>query len=327
MVSTHLSSFVLFTLTISSQYVLAQAPYNETQASANTTKRGLVYIGTSHPQDYQLFTSDKAPVTWYYAFTTNPSLGETHLDFTPMIHGADDAAASIGTIQDMATNGVTTHVLVYNEPDGSTESGGSNITPDDAARTYVDTIAPLRNAPYNLKLSVPATTGSPNGLNWLRSFNQSCRRLSSSGCEFDFLAAHWYGDFAAMASWLGTLHSYYPQLPIWLTEFALPAFPESITYEFLNQSLAFLDETEWVERYSYFGTFRESAANNFTGPNVAMLDNGGGLTEIGNLYLGGEARGYHVGERGHATTTGTPGMFALIALFIAIVVYSDDQTF
>lgn len=296
--------------------VPARASSNETSGPSNSGKRGLVYIGTSYPQDYELFTSRNSPLTWYYAFTTGASLGTSRLDFTPMIHGADDVETAISDIQQLAGRGAITHVLVFNEPDGSTDSGGSNISPDVAARTYMDTIAPLRGDPYNIKLSVPATTGSPNGLAWLKAFNASCMRLSTSGCEFDFLAAHWYGDFPAMASWLGTLHSYYPQLPIWLTEFALPAFPENVTYQFVNQSLGFLDQTDWVERYSYFGTFRRSAANSFTGPNVAMLDDGGGLTEIGSLYLGGDANGFHVGDRGSASSRGRASAWRAGALTV-----------
>lgn len=266
------------------------------QNSTNLSKRGLVYIGTSHPSDYELFTSKESPLTWYYTFSTYPSLQHTSFDFVPMIHGASDVEKAVPSIQNMAKD--ITYVLTFNEPDGSTESGGSNVKPEEAAKIYLDTIAPLRKDPYNLKLSMPATTGS--GLAWLQSFNQSCFNMTSSGCEFDFLAAHWYGGFPGLASWLGTLHEMYPRLPIWLTEFGLPAMDENITYSFVNQSLSYLDQLEYVERYSYFGTFREQAANNYTGPNVAMLNNDGGLTDIGALYLGGPQRGFSEGMKGAA---------------------------
>lgn len=290
------------------------------QNSTDLSKRGIVYIGTYHPSDYKLFISRESPMTWYYTFATYPSLQQTSLDFVPMIHGASDAAKAVSSIQQMAKD--ITHVLTFNEPDGSVESGGSNVSPEDAAQTYLNTIAPLREDPYNLKLSVPATTGSGPGLNWLRSFNESCFNITSKGCEFDFLAAHWYGDFPALASWLGTLHEFYPRLPIWLTEFALPAMAENITYDFVNQSLSYLDQLDYVERYSYFGTFRREVANNFTGPNVAMLNNDGGLTDIGALYLGGPQRGFSVGEKpssaGHAflPSVGALGLALIISALL-----------
>ncbi|KAF2104290.1 hypothetical protein NA57DRAFT_70503 [Rhizodiscina lignyota] len=298
-------------------YILLVVRFSIAENSTNLSKRGLVYIGTSHPSDYQLFTSRSSPLTWYYTFATWPALSHSSLDFAPMIHGTLDAADAVPSIKSMASSGGITHVLVYNEPDGSTESGGSNLTPDDAARTYLDTIAPLRDAPYNLKMSLPSTTGSPNGLNWLREFNSSCHNITSGGCPSDFLAAHWYGGFPGLASWLGTLHQLYPTLPIWLTEFALPAFPENITYDFVNQTISYLDQLDYVERYSYFGTFRREAANNFTGPNVAMLDDSGSLTRIGALYLGGNQTGFAVGMKGMGGRT--EPVLSWLALAVAVV--------
>lgn len=44
-----------------------------------------------------------------------------------------------------------------------------------------------------------------------------------------------------------------------------------------------------VTRYSYFGSFRSDESN--VGPNAAMLDQDGQLTDIGSWYLGGSATG------------------------------------
>lgn len=237
-------------------------PFSFAQKNVSPSKRGLVYIGTSHPSDYEPFTSRSSPLAWYYSFSTWRALPSSSFEFTPMIHGTKDIPDAVPSIQSMAKSGVITHVLTYNEPDGSVESGGSDITPQDAAQTYLDSIVPLRDEPYKLKISFPVTTGG--GLNWLREFNSSCHNITSGGCPADFLAAHWYGGFPGLASWLGTLHQLFPSLPIWLTEFALPTFPEDLTYDFVNQTIAYLDQLEYVERYSYFGTFRAEAANNFT---------------------------------------------------------------
>jgi hypothetical protein len=42
-----------------------------------------------------------------------------------------------------------------------------------------------------------------------------------------------------------------------------------------------------VTHYSYFGAFRSSVSN--VGPNAAMLDQNGRLTDIGSWYMGGVA--------------------------------------
>jgi hypothetical protein len=62
-------------------------------------------------------------------------------------------------------------------------------------------------------------------------------------------------------------------------------------------SLSFLTHEEvddancWIFRnvthYSYFGAFRSSVSN--VGPNAAMLDPAGKLTDIGSWYMGGVA--------------------------------------
>lgn len=48
-------------------------------------------------------------------------------------------------------------------------------------------------------------------------------------------------------------------------------------------------ELRYVDRYSYFGAFRSSVSN--VGPDSAMLDQNGQLTDIGSWYLGGSATG------------------------------------
>jgi len=158
-----------------------------------------------------------------------------------------------------------THVLTFNEPDGDTQSGGSDSSPTHAAQAYISEILPLRSPPWNLKLSLPATTGSPRGLDWLRDFNSSCYDIwPNGGCTSDFVATHWYGDFGAMTSWLGQLHDLYPNKQIWLTEFAIPGLDADETQAFMNQSLPYLDGLGYVERYAWFGAFREDNANEWT---------------------------------------------------------------
>ncbi|KAI1608758.1 glycosyl hydrolase catalytic core-domain-containing protein [Exophiala viscosa] len=269
-----------------------------TASSTNSTtpKRGLTYISTTHSStDDRIFTTARSPLTWYYNYAYTPS--SISLPFAPMIHSASDAQDAISTIESLDV----THVLTFNEPDGSTASGGTNTTPSDAASIWLDAIAPLRLPPYDLFISLPATTGSSQGLTWLSEFNTSCYALNSSGCEFDFVATHWYGDFDGLASWLGQLHALYPNKKIWLTEFAVPAVSATDTLSFMNESLTYLDRLSYVERYGWFGAFRTDDAGAFTGGGVSMFDNSGKLTELGATYLGGEADGFEEGQRSDAS--------------------------
>ncbi|KAK4945714.1 hypothetical protein LTR10_015062 [Elasticomyces elasticus] len=219
-----------------------------------------------------------------------------------MIHSASDAQSAIATIESSGA----THVLTFNEPDGSTASGGTNTTPAAAASIWLDTIAPLRLPPYNISISLPATTGSSQGLTWLSEFNTSCYALSRTGCEFDFVATHWYGDFDGLASWLGQIHALYPSKKIWLTEFAVPAVSTTETLSFMNESLAYLDGLSYVERTDDAGAF--------TGGGVSMFDNSGKLTELGAVYLGGEADGFEEGQ-----SSGASGVKCATTIFAVLI--------
>ncbi|RMZ81662.1 hypothetical protein DV737_g2407, partial [Chaetothyriales sp. CBS 132003] len=286
---------IVFALLSFASSSLAQS--NDPNNATDLSKRGLLYIPTSEPSDYNIFTTSDSPLSWYTTYSTWATLqSNSSLEFVPMIHGTNSVSDDVSAIQSQSSS--SDNVLVFNEPDGNISSGGSSITPTDAAKTFVSTILPLRTN-HGKKLSLPATTGSSQGLDWLQAFNRSCYALSphTSGCPFDFVAAHWYGDFAGMTAWLGTLHELYPDKPVWLTEFAIPSASVEATQAMMNQSLPWLDATTWIERYAWFGTFRSNEANEWTGDGVSLLQADGGLTVLGATYLGGDKTGFKQGER------------------------------
>lgn len=144
-------------------------------------------------------------------------------------------------------------------------------------------------------VSHPATTGSSNGLEWLRDFNTSCyKHAPRTGCSSDFIAAHWYGAFDGLTSWIKQLDTYYnvntsrtTPLRFWITEVALPQADVDATVQMLNETLLWLEEMEVVEKYAWFGMFRTDESNAWTGKDVAMFGKDGALTELGALYLNG----------------------------------------
>jgi hypothetical protein len=76
-------------------------------------------------------------------------------------------------------------------------------------------------------------------------------------------------------------------MTIWITEYALDNTDLYDTQDFFNSSAQYFDRIDYITHYSYFGSFRSSASN--VGPNPAMLDAYGHLTDIGSWYLGGAA--------------------------------------
>ncbi|KAH8783190.1 glycosyl hydrolase catalytic core-domain-containing protein [Diaporthe sp. PMI_573] len=297
-------------------------PFAVSQESDSASKRGLAYIGDAHEGDVDLLLSPNSRISWYYTWSAYPVQNvNSTLTFVPLIHGVDDASSP--DVQGAITSlpATSTHLLAFNEPDGTTSSGGSSISPSDAARAYIDNIVPLRtSSSRSWNISHPSVTGSGNGLNWLRDFNEACWDIDpDNGCPTDFVALHWYGNFEGLASWVGTMREYYTNssdsgavdpdnLKFWITEMALPQQDEDDTVAMMNQSLSYLDSLDYVESYSWFGAFRkDNDVNGFVGDNVALFDDDGGLTDAGALYLGGEEAGFEEGMKGSASGLGGSG--------------------
>jgi len=254
-----------------------------------SSKRGLVFVpSTNYPNDNQIWDDSNSDLTWYYNYSPSPSPAylnrtQTEFEFVPMLWGIDDTFLS--TIKSLISSGTNvTHVMGFNEPDGTTSTGGSAISPSAAASAWISQVQPLKK--LGVQLGAPAVTGSPSGFTWLQQFFDACASQGTN-CTVDFVPVHWYGNFEGLASHVGQVSATFPNASIWITEFALPDANLTDTQSFFNSSAEFMDRTPYVDRYSYFGSFRSSASN--VGPNVAMLDQKGRLTDIGSWYLGGAA--------------------------------------
>ena len=291
----------------STTLLLASAALSHTAQAAlvsqNSTKRGLVYIPQTfitNPTDEPILTSPETILTWYYNYQMSPSpslASQTHLEFVPMLWGSPDNANDFSfsdTVQNLIRQGKNiTHVMGFNEPDGTFETGGSSMSPIGAAATWRRVLQPLREK--GLKLVGPATTGGPQGKVWLAEFLAAC----GGQCSIDVLPVHWYGDFGGLASHIGEKETFFEGYPeafpngnetkIWVTEYAYPHGDFENSQRFFNESAEYFDRLEVIERYSYFGSFRSDRSN--VGPYAAMLTEKGELTDIGSLYLGGGLTG------------------------------------
>lgn len=76
-----------------------------------------------------------------------------------------------------------------------------------------------------------------------------------------------------------------------------------------------LTECSYLTHYSYFGSFRASASN--VGPNAAMLDNNGKLTDIGAWYLGGVPAGTKASGASPISTSGWIFVVGIVCLLLA----------
>jgi len=186
-------------------------------------KRGLVFTPNStFPTDYKIWTQQPSDLTWYYNYEPNPSpvfnsLSQYEFEFVPMLWGTPSDPSDTSffrTIESLVKEkGINiTNVLSFNEPDGPFDWGGSNMDPDVAAQVWVNNIEPIRQ--MGIRVGLPACTGAPSGLPWLRLFMESCSKVISNGgparnCTFDFVTLHWYGPFEGLASHMGQYSAEY----------------------------------------------------------------------------------------------------------------------
>ncbi|RDW56437.1 hypothetical protein BP5796_13186 [Coleophoma crateriformis] len=259
-----------------------------------SSKRGLVFVPNSaHPSDNQIWVESGSDLTWYYNYGLQPSSAyanrtQSEFEFVPMLWGAPSSTSDntfLNGVKALISGGQNiSHVLTFNEPDGSSSTGGSNVDPAVAATTWIREIVPLQK--QGVKCGAPAVTGSNGGFTWLASFFDACQSQGTN-CTADFIPIHWYGNFEGLASHIGQVVGTYPNTSIWITEYALNNADLADSQSFFNTSAEYFDRLSYVDRYSYFGSFRSSVSN--VGPNAAMLTQKGELTDIGSWYLGGAA--------------------------------------
>jgi hypothetical protein len=198
----HLSSGLLLTL---STIVSAATAFR------SSAKRGLVFVpSTKHPEDNQIWVGGTSDLTWYYNYQMLPSaaynnLTQEEFEFVPMLWSANNTFLS--SVQALISGGRNiTHVLTYNEPDGTFATGGSALDPVTAATNWISQVEPLRK--LGVQVGAPAVTGSSGGFTWLNSFFNSCASQGTN-CTADFIPVHWYGNFEGLASHLGQVVATY----------------------------------------------------------------------------------------------------------------------
>ncbi|KAM0247582.1 hypothetical protein ACHAQJ_009801, partial [Trichoderma viride] len=156
-------------------------------ASASTSdKRGLVYTpNAAFPSDNEVWVQSGSDLTWYYNYQSQPStpyntsFSQQQFEFVPMMWGVSSNlsdTAFLSQVKSLISHGTNiTHVLGFNEPDGSTSTGGSGINPKDAAQAWVANFEPLGK--LGIKLGLPACTGGPDSLPWLKQFLANCSEI------------------------------------------------------------------------------------------------------------------------------------------------------
>ncbi|KAF2962949.1 hypothetical protein GQX73_g10622 [Xylaria multiplex] len=293
------------------------------RAQTRSDKRGLVFVpNKDSPEDNNVWVRDGSDLTWYYNYQPTPAPAfadesQSDFEFVPMLWGSIENTSFLDSVNSLIDGGRNiSHVLTFNEPDGPSQYGGSNISPPEAAQVWVNNIIPLKEK--GIRVGLPACTGGTGGIPWLQNFLGNCSQLISTegnekNCSYDFVTIHWYGNFEGLASHLGEYSAAFPNKTQWITEYNFDNQDLETTQYFYNVSAKYFDRLDSVERYSYFGSFRSGDSN--VGPNAVMLNDDGELTDIGSWYLGGTATGVDP----QSGIAGRSRVDVLLAITLAVV--------
>ncbi|KAF4614287.1 hypothetical protein D9613_007994 [Agrocybe pediades] len=233
-------------------------------------KVGLAW-SNANPEFINNFATAKVSTVYNWSPDKIDGLDALGLEYIPMLWGTTQIAA----FQSLVVPGYASHVLGFNEPDREDQS---NLSPAEAAVLWKQYIEPLKGSGYQL-ISPSISTGT-TGVPWLHSFFSAC-----DGRSFDGVALHVSTtDPNVFIQHLEEVHNEF-NLPVWVTQFACEDLGEGVGctedqgISFMNTVTAFMDDTDWVEKYFAFGL-----QAGVTGPNQ-LIDQNGLPTELGKVYI------------------------------------------
>ncbi|KZV75663.1 glycoside hydrolase family 128 protein [Peniophora sp. CONT] len=244
-----------------------------------TSKAGLAWPDGPYIDMNQYTSSGK--VSWYYTWGPSPDSAAT-IEFVPMLWGTKQLDEWSSINQTIEENKVV-NVLGFNEPENPAQS---NMTAQEGADLWRQYLEPLK-ASHGVRLGAPAPDGDEAGKTWLQDWLTLC----NGGCNPDFLALHWYGtDVGNFIAYLNDYH-YTFNLSVWVTEWACQNFVDvsqqcsaDDIVSFMNQTQAYMDETDWVERYSWFGAMTKMPDG--VNSDDAIMSSDGKINSLGQQYIG-----------------------------------------
>ena len=257
------------------------------------SKRGLAWPW-DHPTS--LFTShfsthSPARISWLFNWELwRPQNLPKEVQWVPCLRTAAQINDLEPFLTDIKRNFEVEYLLGFNEPEISDQA---NLSVDEAVKLWREKVLPVKNK-LGLKLGSPGMSSDPaRALPWLDLFFEKLG--GPKGAEVEFLVLHWYGtEIEEMKKkWLSMMHERYG-LPVWVNEWACSRMGQGRSSEeevetFVREGCRWMDETEWLQQYSYFGLGQGRTVGEWVGEGSNFLDKSGGegkevLTRVGKVY-------------------------------------------
>ncbi|KGB77290.1 hypothetical protein I307_00182 [Cryptococcus deuterogattii 99/473] len=178
-------------------------------------------------------------------------------------------------------------LLGFNEPDLDNEAVASHRSPQEAADGWFG-LAQLRTDPDKQHLVSPAVASN---VEWLKEFLS----LIPEDIYPTYLAVHLYtttfDDFVRKVEMYRNEFG----LPIILTEFCMQSWDEDVpgpqdqqqVHDYMGQTTKWLDETDYVIKYCWFGAVRDTANLHGVHRFNRLMDENGEITPLGFQYMYG----------------------------------------
>ncbi len=231
----------------------------------------------------------KLKAGWLYTWGAGGAyLADGHhpqgIEFVPMMWGSGgDLTSGREFLQTQVLpqiiNGNVKKFLGFNEPDMVKQS---NMTVETAIKVW-----PILEE-LNIPLGSPGVAHPDGDDSWLAQFMAQADEL---GYRVDYICFHHYGGASSQAfiDKCKRLYAKY-QRPLLITEFAVAdwnastiednKFSKSQVLKFMQESLTWMEETDYVLGYCWFSFAQADAV----GTSSALFDTNGNLTELGKYY-------------------------------------------
>ncbi|KDQ55080.1 glycoside hydrolase family 128 protein [Jaapia argillacea MUCL 33604] len=271
--------YALCLQTLFPQLLLSSALHTKRVAPVSASaKAGLAWPNGDYDDMGQYLSTGK--VSWYYTWNPAAINEDDEAESVPMLWGATQVNQWTSSVNSTISSKKVTAVLGMNEPN---EVSQSNLTAQQGAVMWKTYIEPLKSR--GVRLGTPATTSAPSGIQWVKDWLVAC----DGGCTVDFVALHWYDVNATnFIEYIQEFHNTF-QKPIWVTEWDCQNnnTPQQCSLQdimsFMNITQSFMDNTDWVERYAWFGAMENLQGVN---PSNALMDSSGKITALGRQYIG-----------------------------------------
>ncbi|KAF2419905.1 hypothetical protein EJ08DRAFT_653981 [Tothia fuscella] len=157
---------------------------------------------------------------------------------------------------------------------------------DHAVEFWRQHVLPMKQSRPEVRIGSLSISNGSNGIPWLGDFFSRFGGIDASG--IDYIIIHYYSDDAEhFKRYVKEVHDKF-EGKIWVTEFSCTNWnvknppTEKQVLTFMEEALNFLDSTDFVERYAWYGAMSDvgvdvGRANGFQAE--------GRLTDAGKLYM------------------------------------------